>query len=495
MGADATVLPPAQQGDVLRLLGDQPDVIAIVDGLFFRVPSLLHREILFALARGVRVMGAASLGALRAAELDQYGMEGVGLIYHWYRDGVVDADDEVAVLHAGADEGYRPLSVALVNLRYNLDRAVAHGVISRRHAASALALARRLYFADRADAAILAGVADSARRDALRSFLAMHAVDLKREDALGLLRVIARRIAGDEPWPARPAFQFHKTSHFELFRRQYLSHEIAGFRVNESEALALYRIVSPAAPDMHRRVAIRCLSVDEARARGIIADPADILLARYRLSAGLTEPERFQAWLRRRRLSEEELTASLRDQQLEAGVWAAYRALDPVCADAEAFHRRLLADVARRTGLSESALTRPLMMHDGLSWEAPAVRELKLAGLFDAAVILAGRMFAASAATDQGPGGARASLVGDADVEAWIAARWGVETMDLRAAVLDRGFARYASFLPMARAVVSHVHLEGANGASDLADWDAGLIEGLAADAVDAPTASAEPVS
>src|SRR4051794_18593554 len=76
--ADLWLLPPAQRGDVLRLLTSRPDVVGILDGYFFHVPSLLHREIILALEQGARVLGAASLGALRAAELDTYGMEGVG---------------------------------------------------------------------------------------------------------------------------------------------------------------------------------------------------------------------------------------------------------------------------------------------------------------------------------------------------------------------------------------------------------------------------------
>ena len=53
-------------------------VIGLVDGVFERVPAVWHKEILFALSEGVHVYGAASMGALRAAELDTFGMRGVG---------------------------------------------------------------------------------------------------------------------------------------------------------------------------------------------------------------------------------------------------------------------------------------------------------------------------------------------------------------------------------------------------------------------------------
>ena len=75
---DAVYLPPAAQGDILRLLPQNPEVIGIVDGVFESQPAIWHNEILFALSRGVRVAGAASMGALRAAELNDFGMKGIG---------------------------------------------------------------------------------------------------------------------------------------------------------------------------------------------------------------------------------------------------------------------------------------------------------------------------------------------------------------------------------------------------------------------------------
>jgi hypothetical protein len=103
-----TVLPPVAAGDLLRLSLSAGDVVGIVDGYFSQVGAVRHKEILALLSRGVRVLGAASMGALRAAELDCFGMEGIGGIYADYRDALLVADDEVALLHSTAEEGYRP---------------------------------------------------------------------------------------------------------------------------------------------------------------------------------------------------------------------------------------------------------------------------------------------------------------------------------------------------------------------------------------------------
>src|SRR4051812_8794601 len=73
--------PPVRQGDVRAILDDEPAAIGIIDGVFECVPTVWHDEILEALDRGLPVYGASSIGALRAAELDVYGMIGVGAIY------------------------------------------------------------------------------------------------------------------------------------------------------------------------------------------------------------------------------------------------------------------------------------------------------------------------------------------------------------------------------------------------------------------------------
>ena len=77
--ARCTVLPPARQGDIWRaLIEHRPRAIALIDGVFESQPSVWHGEILDALDSGVRVFGASSMGALRAAELQAFGMVGVG---------------------------------------------------------------------------------------------------------------------------------------------------------------------------------------------------------------------------------------------------------------------------------------------------------------------------------------------------------------------------------------------------------------------------------
>lgn len=180
---DAAYRPPIRQGDLMRAVAARPPAIAIIDGVFTHVPTVRHREILWALSRGIPVFGAASMGALRAAELPD--MLGHGLIYRWYRRHALLPDDAVAVAHAPPELGARPLSMALVDLRRTLSAARRAGVLTpERHevlvrAATALPFARRTL-----DALPLTPVEAQRLPQFRRS--------QKSEDARGLLRRLAR---------------------------------------------------------------------------------------------------------------------------------------------------------------------------------------------------------------------------------------------------------------------------------------------------------------
>lgn len=116
------VRPPAICGDLAGLLAAPPAAVALIDGCFKLAPTVWHREIIDLMAAGVWVIGGASLGALRAAELDRFGMIGIGAIYEAYRDGALVRDDAVMLDHAPAELGYAPFTLALVDAEHALLR-------------------------------------------------------------------------------------------------------------------------------------------------------------------------------------------------------------------------------------------------------------------------------------------------------------------------------------------------------------------------------------
>jgi len=202
--------PPVAMGDVYRCLDHDPRCIAIIDGYFDGVPSVWHKEILYAMARGVHVLGASSMGALRAAELADFGMRGVGEIFAQFQRGELEDDDEVAVLHAPAQLEFAAVSEAMVNIRATLNAALANAVLDTADCARLTALAKSCFYHDRNWEHILSLAEPAMQAQALdrfRSWLPAGAVDQKRLDALALLREVERLQAARPP-PFRAAYRF-----------------------------------------------------------------------------------------------------------------------------------------------------------------------------------------------------------------------------------------------------------------------------------------------
>jgi hypothetical protein len=180
--------PPAAAGDLLHLLADPPATLCLTDGYFDARPSVWHKEILLLIEAGWSVLGAASMGALRAAELDRLGMIGVGAIYRAYRDGRLHGDDEVALVHALGEHGWRPVSEPLVDVRATLVAAVRARVLSASTARHLRAVARSIHFSDRDWPGILAHAGWPAHAvSVFREWLRTGAVRLKQNDALACL--------------------------------------------------------------------------------------------------------------------------------------------------------------------------------------------------------------------------------------------------------------------------------------------------------------------
>lgn len=195
--------PPAAAGDVLRELSDPPRVLVLIDGVYERVPAVWHKELLLAMHRGVQVVGAASMGALRAAELEPYGMVGVGAVLAQLRAGSLVCDDEVAVAHLDGEQHWRAVSEALVDIRATLGAARAAAVLTPRQAAILGEHARRLFYPERGWPRILAEAAAGADADQLRGFqawLPTGRVSIKHRDARAAIETGLDLVAaGDVP--------------------------------------------------------------------------------------------------------------------------------------------------------------------------------------------------------------------------------------------------------------------------------------------------------
>ena len=176
---EALVCGPATQGDVdfaARQLGAK--VIALIDGVHRSQLSVWHSEIMSALASGVRFLGAASMGALRAVETRPWGAEPFGEVARWYPSGFIEGDDEICLIHDGPP-GYEARSVPLVNVRASL---ICCGFPNERKR-EILEAAKSIFYPDRTWDRIFA--ASEIRGEEKMKIVALE-LDIKAADALHL---------------------------------------------------------------------------------------------------------------------------------------------------------------------------------------------------------------------------------------------------------------------------------------------------------------------
>jgi hypothetical protein len=270
---NAEYRPPAAKGDVLLALHERPRVIVIVDGYFEVVPSVWHKEILVALAEGVHVFGAASMGALRAAELESFGMIGAGTVYDSFRRGVLEGDDEVALLHLGADQGYRPVSQALVEIRDRLSLLASQGELNCRQRDELISRVKALPFWNRTPDNVIkiACAMDLAPRAVEKVNHAFRSAEpgVKARDTVDVLKYVAEFMLTD-PKPFTGAVPVERTVFLEELELEVNSRFLGQPPEPQTRREAC---------DAHSEVLLRLLVRREASRLGITVDEEELAIA------------------------------------------------------------------------------------------------------------------------------------------------------------------------------------------------------------------------
>lgn len=185
-GTEVRYLPPVRRGDLVSAIAAGPRIIGIIDGLFFENAAVGHREILTAIRAGIRVIGASSMGALRAAELAPFGMEGIGEVFRRYRDGSIESDDEVALICD--PESNTALSEALINIRITLEHSYHEAILDSDEMNDLLRTAKEQYYPERTWERVIRESGLTPEKKALfRSWLTGNRMDQKGEDARSAL--------------------------------------------------------------------------------------------------------------------------------------------------------------------------------------------------------------------------------------------------------------------------------------------------------------------
>jgi hypothetical protein len=311
---DTTFLPPAKAGDIYIAVKRGAQVIALVDGFFEQVPSVWHKEILYALSLGVHVFGASSMGALRAAELHPFGMVGIGRIFEAYRDGACEDDDEVAVIHAGQESGFEALSEAMVNVRDALSEALRRGFIGRAtHDVIAREIKCRNY--PQRSWLLVPEIAQQqhlprAEVDVLMDFVMTNRPNRKRLDAIELLTELRRFIqAPFEPF--EPHFDFEATVFWDQL--------VAGVRAAPGKNSAVpiddirshVGVVEDDAEAIYEGALLLYLVVKESQRVDLLTDPehVDRVTERFWRTHGLVTKRAKEEWLQKNHLGEVEFSA------------------------------------------------------------------------------------------------------------------------------------------------------------------------------------------
>jgi hypothetical protein len=197
--------PPARQGDFYDAIKDGANVIGLIDGNYEYVPAIWHKEILFGLSHGVQILGAASMGALRAAECAAFGMVGVGEIYRDFAGGLLEDDSDVAQAHGPAETNFLPLSEPLVNVRATISRCLQLTEITDGEADQLHDAARRIFFKDRTYRHLAkSAIQHPDRAREILASLRRNTINLKLNDAMTLIATVMaipdRRFAADFDW-------------------------------------------------------------------------------------------------------------------------------------------------------------------------------------------------------------------------------------------------------------------------------------------------------
>ncbi|HMA94200.1 MAG TPA: TfuA-like protein [Polyangiaceae bacterium] len=319
---DAHYLPPVSRGDVYRVARQKPWGIGIVDGYFSQAPAVWHKEILWAMKQGIHVFGAASMGALRAAELATFGMCGVGRIFEAFRDGVYEDDDEVTVIHGPKESGYLLVSEPMANIRATLQRALDERIIGSATEQRLVSVAKALHYPERNYSKLLATAQrhgeDDGDLERLKRWLPEHKVNQKRLDALEMLDLM-RELQEREPEPLRVSFRFERTDAWEEMVRQCAQPSSASEGAELPTELILDELRLLGGPALRAALVgalARHLAAERARAHGatVTRELFSDTLNSFFAERGVRTPEQIKSWLEEHELDPAGLTGFMQQQ-------------------------------------------------------------------------------------------------------------------------------------------------------------------------------------
>ena len=311
---ESVCLPPVQHGDLIQIIDQKPNAVGIIDGYFEGAPSVWHKEILYALDQGVHVYGSASMGALRAAELHIFGMQGVGQIFEWYRDLVIEDDDEVAVLHGPAEVEFAVASEPMVSIRATLALAAEQGVIDAALQASLIDQLKETFYKKRTWRLVKEYAGERLHGSALsrfESWIDRSRIDLKKEDAISMLTTMADAHRHTKT-PYEAAFNFEWTNAWDTAYNALRAVTTNNAELSQNDSLVLDQLrLNPDEYEGFRDRALLTWICDHRVDTAINDESVQKELKQFRQRNALHTRSQLLDYMSKVGLDEEELTAIL----------------------------------------------------------------------------------------------------------------------------------------------------------------------------------------
>jgi len=134
---------PAEQGDFFAVILENYKNVLLFDAYFYQKYSCTTLELLIAMQEGVNIIGSSSVGAMRAIELDNYGMIGSGYVYEYFKKQEIKPYHIVAQTYDNEDQ---KITIPLVEVIYFLGLASKQKIITKNIYKKLLSIANNIHF-------------------------------------------------------------------------------------------------------------------------------------------------------------------------------------------------------------------------------------------------------------------------------------------------------------------------------------------------------------
>ncbi|MFZ3231539.1 MAG: TfuA-like protein [Pseudobdellovibrio sp.] len=185
---------PIKRNDLYDDIKKGIHVIGIIDGEFLQNLSVSPTEIQDAMRCGLSIYGASSMGAMRAAELSQFGMIGCGSIFEQISKDPYFQDDKLGQIFY---EDLSHVSMPFMDFFLGIKDLVQRRIVSPKESSEIVQLYKKLHFSERTYAALKSQI--QKKHNSARLFLAFdnakkHIISQKNKDAILMLKQIKSSI-------------------------------------------------------------------------------------------------------------------------------------------------------------------------------------------------------------------------------------------------------------------------------------------------------------